>query len=73
LWPQWSQTERPPATGLPSGRRVTRTPRKLPMKGAASTGQSHSAASMVTDPLALHCDKRRRMRYCRSRSKNAGL
>jgi hypothetical protein len=26
------------------------------MKGDASTGQSHSGASMVNGPLALHCD-----------------
>jgi hypothetical protein len=52
---------------------VTKTPRKLPMKGDASTGHSHPGASMVTDPIALHCGKRRRMRYCRSRDKNAGL
>jgi hypothetical protein len=43
------------------------------MKGAATTGHSHSGATMVTDPTALHCDKRCRMRYCRSGSKNAGL
>jgi hypothetical protein len=52
---------------------MTKTPRKLPMKGDASTGQSHPGASMVTNPLALHCDNRRRMRYCRSRSKDAAL
>jgi hypothetical protein len=43
------------------------------MKVDASTGHSHPGASMVTDPIALHCDKRRRMLYCRIGSKNAVL